>query len=128
MTRSRIVRSGAILLIGMGCFAYATPTHAAETMPVFTVKNITMVPKPPTCEARATKKVIRSGGSFDLVWKSKGAVKMVGLTDGKEYPADGKQRISIAVRGKHEFPLTFISRHGGVATCTAKVFVHAKRS
>ena len=107
-------------------FTFAPQVSAAEPL-TLTVKNVTMVPKPPTCEARATKKVIRSGGSFDLVWKSKGAVKMLGIGEGKEWPADGRQRVSIAILGKHEFPLTFVSEHGAIATCPVTVFVHPKR-
>ena len=108
-------------------FGFAPQASAAEPL-TLTVANVTMVPKPPTCEARATKKVIRSGGSFDLVWKSKGAEKMLGIGEGKEWPADGRQRVSIAVRGKHVFPLTFVSEHGAVSVCPVTVFVHAKRS
>jgi len=45
----------------------------------------------------------------------------------KEWPTKGRQRVSIAVLGKHEFPMTFTSKNGATKTCTAKVFVHAKR-
>lgn len=107
-------------------FSLAPSVSATEPLR-FTVTNVTMVPKPPTCEARATKKVIRSGGSFDLVWKSKGAEKMLGIGEGKEWPADGRQRVSIAVLGKHEFPLTFVGKNGAIATCPVTVFVHPKR-
>lgn len=107
-------------------FSFAPSASAAEPL-TLTVKNVTMVPKPPTCEARATKKVIRSGGSFELKWKSKGAEHMYGLTEGKQWPADGKQRVSIAVLGKHEFPLTFVGKNGAIATCPVTVFVHPKR-
>ncbi len=102
--------------------------NAAESDMKLEVKHVTMIPKPPACEARASKKTIRSGGSVDIVWKSTGAVKMVGLVQGdKEWPADGRQRVSIAVLGKHTFPLTFVDRNGTTATCTAKVFVKAKK-
>jgi hypothetical protein len=107
-------------------FAPAPAAHAADF--TLSIANITMVPVPPTCEVRSTKKIIRSGGSFDLVWKSKGAEKMVGLVRGEEeWPADGRRRVSIAVLGKHEFPMTFVGKNGATATCTAKVFVHPKK-
>ncbi len=121
-TTSRI----ALALIVPALFLAAPAAKAAEPL-TLSVKNVTMIPKPPTCEARATKKVIRSGGSFDLVWKSRGAKKMIGLGEGKEWPADGRQRVAVAVRGKHVFPLTFVSKDGAIATCPVTVFVHAKR-
>lgn len=106
------------------------PVSGVEAAPKdelsFTVSKVTMVPKPPTCEARTTKRIIRSGGFFDIVWKSD-AEKMVGLVQGKEFPPDGRQRMAIAFKGKHEFPLTFIGENGATTTCPVKVFVHAKR-
>ncbi|HEY0948294.1 MAG TPA: hypothetical protein VGE53_02305 [Candidatus Paceibacterota bacterium] len=112
-----------LLLMGLPLAARAATQDIA-----LTVKNVTMIPKPPTCEARASKKVMTSGSSVDIVWKSKDAVKMVGLVQGeKEWPADGRQKVTIAVRGKHEFPMTFIGKNGATSTCTAKVFVHAKK-
>lgn len=123
-TASRI----ALALVVPALVLSAAPAASAAAPLTFTVSNVTMVPKPPTCEARATKKIIRSGGSFDLVWKSRGAEKMLGIGEGKEWPADGRQRVSIAVRGKHVFPLTFVSENGAIATCPVTVFVHAKRS
>ncbi|HEY0979754.1 MAG TPA: hypothetical protein VGE23_02855 [Candidatus Paceibacterota bacterium] len=123
-----ILSRAALALVFPLLFLAAPSAHAASDIGL-SVSNITMIPKPPTCEARASKKVIRSGGSVDIVWKSRGAVKMVGLVQGeKEWPADGRQRVSIAVLGKHLFPMTFVDRNGVTATCTAKVFVHAKRS
>lgn len=115
----------AALLILPVLFLAAPTAHAGS----FDIKvaNITMVPLPPTCEVRATKRVIRSGGSVDIVWKSN-AEKMVGLVKGeKEWSPDGRQRVSIAVLGKHEFPMTFVGKNGATRTCTATVFVHAKR-
>lgn len=105
--------------------AAAPSVHAADF--TLSVANVTMVPLPPTCEARATKRVIRSGGSVDIVWKSN-AEMMTGLVQGeREWPADGRQRVSIAVLGKHTFPLTFVGKNGATRTCTATVFVHAKK-
>ena len=102
------------------------PARAADFE--LSVANITMVPLPPTCEVRATKRVIRSGGSVDIVWKSRNAETVTGMVKGdKEWPTKGRQRVSIAVLGKHEFPMTFTSKNGATKTCTAKVFVHAKR-
>ncbi|MES2931591.1 MAG: hypothetical protein V4682_02730 [Patescibacteria group bacterium] len=108
------------------CMVTAVPSaHAADF--TISVENVTMVPLPPKCEARATKRSIRSGGSVDIVWKSN-AEKMIGLTKGEaEWPADGRQRVAIAVRGKHVFPLTFVGKNGATRTCTATVFVHAKK-
>ena len=125
MTTRRIVSLSAVFV-----FLFATvpamPAHAAGFS--LSVANVTMVPVPPTCEARATKRVIRSGGSVDIVWKSRGAQTMVGLVKGdKEWPVDGRQRVSIAVLGKHVFPMTFIAKSGATSTCSATVFVHAKR-
>ena len=122
-------RFGASLMLA-SLMAMGVPLAArAATQDIgLTVKNITMIPKPPTCEARASKKTMTSGSSVDIVWKSKDAVKMVGLVKGeKEWPADGRQKVTIAVRGKHEFPMLFVGKNGATATCTAKVFVHGKR-
>ena len=125
MTTRRIVSLSAAFLL-LFVFVPVAPAEASEL--TFSVKNVTMVPVPPTCEARATKRVIRSGGSVDIVWKSQGAEKMVGLVQGdKEWSADGRQRVSIAVLGKHVFPMTFVAKSGATRTCSATVFVHAKR-
>lgn len=123
-TTSRI----ALGLLVPALFLAAAPLASAQEPLQLTVTNVTMVPKPPTCEARATKRVIRSGGSFDLVWKSTGAAMMLGIGEDTEWPADGRQRVSIAIRGKHVFPLTFVSKNGAIATCPVTVFVHPKRS
>lgn len=123
MTTSRI----ALALVVPALFLTFVPAARAAEPLSLTVTSITMVPKPPTCEARATKKVVRSGGSFTLKWKSKDAEYMYGFTEGKEWPADGKQKVSIAVLGKHVFPLTFVSKNGATATCPVTVFVHPKR-
>lgn len=114
-----------IVPVLLGAFA-PLPARAADFE--LRVANITMVPLPPTCEVRATKRVIRSGGSVDIVWKSRNAETVTGMVQGdREWPTKGRQRVSIAVLGKHEFPMTFTSKNGGVRTCTAKVFVHAKK-
>jgi len=125
MTTRRILSLSTVLVLLFVALP-SVPAHAQEL--TLTVANVTMVPVPPTCEARATKKVIRSGGSVDIVWKSRGAEKMVGLVKGdEEWPVDGRQRVSIAVLGKHVFPMTFIAKSGATSTCTATVFVHAKK-
>lgn len=125
MTTRRIVSLSALFLL----LFVAMPAAAAEQKAFsLSVANVTMVPVPPTCEARATKKVIRSGGSVDIVWKSRGAEKMVGLVKGDdEWPVDGRERVSIAVLGKHVFPMTFIAKSGATRTCTATVFVHPRK-
>jgi len=123
MTTRRIFLAFSILFLSL-CMA-APSAHAASFD--LKVANITMVPLPPTCEARATKRVIRSGGTVDIVWKSN-AEKMIGLTNGDtEWAADGRQRVAIAVLGKHVFPMTFIGKNGATRVCSATVFVHAKR-
>lgn len=125
MTTRRIVSLAATFVLFFGAVP-AVPAHAAEF--TLSLANVTMVPVPPTCEARATKRVIRSGGSVDIVWKSRGAEKMVGLVKGdQEWPVDGRQRVSIAVLGKHVFPMTFVAESGATRTCSATVFVHAKK-
>lgn len=121
-TRRTILVSSALLL----CMFMAAPAAEAASFGL-SVANVTMVPLPPTCEARATKRVIRSGGSVDIVWKSN-AQKMIGLTQGEtEWAPDGRQRVSIAVLGRHDFPMTFIGKNGATKTCNATVFVHAKK-
>ncbi len=114
-----------VIPVLLGAFV-PMPARAADLE--LRVANITMVPLPPTCEVRATKRVIRSGGSVDIVWKSRNAETVTGMVKGdKEWATKGRQRISIAVLGKHEFPMTFTSKSGATSTCTAKVFVHAKK-
>jgi len=124
MTTRRILLAATLPLL-LSIVMAAPSAHAADF--TISVENITMVPLPPKCEARATKRVIRSGGSVDIVWKSN-AEKMIGLTKGDtEWPADGRQRVAIAVRGKHVFPMTFVGENGATRVCTATVFVHAKK-
>lgn len=125
MTTRRIVSLSALFVL----LFMAMPAAAADQKAFsLSVANVTMVPVPPTCEVRATKKVIRSGGSVDIVWKSRGAEKMVGLVRGnEEWPVDGRERVSIAVLGKHVFPMTFIAKSGATRTCTATVFVHPRK-
>ncbi len=125
MTTRRIVFFGATLML----FFVALPAIPAQAKELsISVANVTVVPVPPTCEVRATKRVMHSGGSVDIVWKSRGAEKAVGLVQGdKEWPTKGRQRVSIAVLGKHVFPMTFIAKSGAISTCSATVFVHAKK-
>ncbi len=127
MTTKTAMRLSIVLVLPLLLLGVASPARAAEPVQL-SIKNITMVPIPPTCEVRATKKHMRSGGTLSIVWKSDDAVKMTGLVQGdQEWPADGRQRISIAVPGKHLFPLTFTGKNGTTATCTAKVFVKPKK-
>lgn len=125
MTTRRITL--AVLLPLLLCMVIAVPTtHAADFN--VSIKNVTMVKAPPTCEVRATKRVMRSGGTTEIVWKSDRADHMVGLTrDPREWPTKGRERFAIAFVGKHEFPLTFVGP-GGKTTCIAKVFVHPKKT
>lgn len=114
------------LLVLPVLFFVALPAHAESPFTI-SVKSITMVKIPPTCEVRATKKRMTSGGSMEIVWKSDRATSMTGLVKGDTvWPTKGRQRVSIAVLGKHEFPMTF-EGPGGKTTCVAKVFVHPKR-
>lgn len=123
MTTRRILLASFVFLF---CIVMAAPSAHAASFDI-KVANITMVPLPPTCEARATKRVIRSGGTVDIIWKSN-AEKMIGLTKGEtEWPADGRQRVAIAVLGKHVFPMTFIGKNGATRDCNVTVFVHAKK-
>ncbi len=109
-------------------FLAALPAHAATTTPLtLSVKSITIVKAPPTCEVRSTKRVMTSGSVTEIVWESKNATSMTGLTrDEKVWPTKGRQRVAIAFLGKHEFPMTF-EGPGGRTTCVAKVFVHPKK-
>lgn len=125
-TRRTVLATGALIVPLLLCMVLAVPSAQAAEYNI-SVANVTMIPLPPTCEARSTKRVIRSGGSVDIVWKSN-AEKMIGLTkDGGEWPADGRQRVSIAVQGKHVFPMTFVGKNGAIRTCDVTVFVHAKK-
>jgi hypothetical protein len=114
------------LLIVPVLFFVALPAHAASPF-TLSVKSITMVKAPPTCDVRSTKKRMTSGGVTEIVWKSKYATSMTGLTrDERVWETKGRQRVAIAFVGKHEFPMTF-EGPGGKTTCVAKVFVKAKK-
>ena len=118
------------LLVAIVFVLGAAPLARVQAAEPFTIEvtNIVMVPKPPTCDARASKRSIHSGDAVTITWKSKGAETMKGLsTATAEWPTRGKQRVAISVVGKHIFPLTFITKNGGVATCPVKVFVHPKK-
>lgn len=118
---------GVGIILPVLLFAAAPAARAAEPY-TLSVSKITMVKIPPTCEVRSTKKRMTSGGTTEIVWKSDRATRMTGLVKGdKEWPTKGRQRVSIAVVGKHEFPMTF-EGPGGKTTCVAKVFVKAKKS
>ncbi len=104
----------------------SVPQHAHAEMKL-SVASVTMVKAPPTCEVRSTKKRMTSGNVTEIVWKSEYATRMTGLVKGEQvWPAKGRQRVAIAVVGKHEFPLTF-EGPGGTATCIAKVFVKPRK-
>lgn len=122
MTTRRIVSLGAALVLLFVALPF-TPAHAKN----LSVTNVA-VPGPVSCEARTTRKIIRTGGFVHIEWKSEGAEKMVGLVKGNtEWPVEGRQRISISVLGKHVFPMTFIGKNGSTTTCSVTVFVHPKR-
>ena len=115
-----------VLLLVPILFFVALPAHAANTL-TLSVKNVTIVKAPPTCEVRSTKRTMTSGSVTQIVWKSDNATSMTGMTrDGRVWPAKGRERVAIAFVGKHEFPLTF-EGPGGKTTCVAKVFVKAKK-
>lgn len=122
MTTRRTVSLGTALVLFFVALPLA-PLHAKN----LSVTNVA-VPEPLSCEARTTRKIIRTGGFTDIIWKSEGAEKMVGLVRGnKEWPVEGRQRIAISVLGKHVFPMTFIGKSGITTTCSVTVFVHPKR-
>jgi hypothetical protein len=115
-----------VLLLVPVFFLAAAPAHAANTL-TLSVKNLTVVKAPPTCEVRSTKRTMTSGAVTQIVWKSDNATSMTGLTrDQKVWPTEGRERVAIAFVGKHEFPMTF-EGPGGKTTCVAKVFVHPKK-
>lgn len=125
MTTRRIILASIIPLL-LGVLIAVPSAHAAEL--TFSVENVTMVKAPPTCEARTTKRIMRSGSTTQIVWKSTRADYMEGMTRGeRQWPTKGRERVAIAVLGKHEFPLTFVGP-GGKTTCIAKVFVHPRKS
>lgn len=116
-----------VLLLVPVLFLAAAPAHAASPV-TLSVKNLTIVKAPPTCEVRSTKRTMTSGSVTEIVWKSDNATSMMGLTrDEKVWPTKGRQRVAIAFLGKQEFPLTF-EGPGGKTTCVAKVFVHPKKA
>jgi len=117
------------LLILPFLLSAAVPVGTAQAAELsISVTNVTMIPKPPTCEARGTKKRMTSGGTLSIVWKSDDAYHMESLIrGGSTWPADGRERVSIAVTGKHVFPLTFTGP-GGTVTCPVTVFVHPKKA
>lgn len=122
MTTRPLVSLSAVFVLLFVALPVA-PAHAKN----LSVTNVA-VPEPLSCKARTTRKIIRTGGFTDIVWKSEGAEKMVGLVkEGKEWPVDGRQRISTSVLGKHVFPMTFIAKSGATTTCSVTVFVHPKR-
>ncbi len=122
-TRLAIVLVVPILLLA------GVPAHAASSTPMtLRISNITIVKVPPSCDVRSTKKRMVSGGVTEIVWKSKNATSMTGLTtDERMWPTKGRERFAIAFVGKHEFPMTF-EGPGGKTTCIAKVFVKAKKT
>jgi len=121
------LRLAALLILPI-LLSAAVPAGAAQAADFsISVANITMITKPPTCEARATKKRMTSGGTLSIVWKSDDADHMESLIrGGSTWPANGRERVSIAVAGKHVFPLTFTGP-GGTVTCPVTVFVHPKK-
>lgn len=126
MSTRTLVSISAAIVIPAFLFSFA---HAHAASPEFNmrVSKITMVKMPPTCEVRATKKRMTSGGTVDIVWKSDHATRMTGLTrDERVWPTKGREHFAIAFVGKHEFPMTF-EGPGGKTTCVAKVFVKAKK-
>lgn len=125
MTHRPLVRACAFFILPIALFAFAPEARAKDI--TFTVSSVTMVKAPPTCEARSTKKVMRSGSVTEIVWKSTRADYMEGMTrDTRTWPTKGRERVAIAFVGKHEFPLTFVGP-GGKTTCIAKVFVHPRK-
>lgn len=116
---SFIIATGLLIGFTSPLFASAAPVVSSVTV-TFEQKD------PPRCEARASKRTMRSGDAVNITWKSKGAMQMVGLTKDDTWPTKGKQRVMIAHEGKHTFPLAFIGK-GGIALCPVTVFVHPKR-
>lgn len=112
----------AALVFGM---SVAVPAQAAESQ-VIPVK-VKLGEPAPSCEARVTKKRIVSGGTTTLVWSSKHADKMYGITKGGVWEEDGRRKIAIGFPGKQVFNMVFIGE-GGIATCQATVFVKPKKA
>ena len=125
MTIRTLSFASAFLILPILAFT-PVPAHA-EVPFTISVKSITMVKVPPTCEVRSTKKRMSSGSVTNIVWKSENATSMTGLTrDERVWPTKGRERVAIAFVGKHEFPLTFTGP-GGSVTCVAKVFVKERK-
>lgn len=124
MTTRTLSLAGASLVLSL--FVFALPAHAQVPF-TLSIQSITIVKAPPTCEARSTKRWMRSGSVTEIVWESENATSMTGFTSAaRVWPTEGRERVAIGFTGKHEFPLTFTGP-GGTTTCIAKVFVHAKR-
>lgn len=121
------LRAGALSVFLAGVFV-GTPVSVQANEPelTFSVVNVALKPKPPTCEARSTKRRIVSGGATEIVWRSKNASYMLGIVDGEVWPTDGRRRIALSGPATYEFPLVFVGK-GGLATCYAKVEVRAER-
>jgi len=111
-----------IFVLALLITGFAAPHAEAKIVHVSVLKG----ERAPTCEVRATKKRITSGQTTTLVWKSKHAHTMYGITKDGEWEADGRQKIAIGFTGTKEFPMVFVGK-GGIATCVAKVFVHPKK-
>lgn len=126
MTNRTLASISAAIVIPAFLLSFA-PAYAATPDFSLRVSKVTMVKMPPTCEVRATKKRMTSGGTVDIVWKSEHATRMTGLTrDKRIWPTKGREHFAIAFVGKHEFPMTF-EGPGGTTTCVAKVFVKPKK-
>lgn len=127
MTIRSLSRASALLIVPALLLAAAPFSAEAADIQSLSVGKITFVPVSPTCEVRSTKKRMTSGSTTEIVWESKNATKMTGLVKGDAtWPTKGRERVSIAVLGKHEFPMTF-EGPGGKTTCVAKVFVKERK-
>lgn len=107
-------------LLVLGGFALF-PVSASAAAPIEV--HIKKGEEAPTCKARASKKSVYSGQQFTISWSSKYADKMLGITKGGEWKADGKQKIAVGFEGKTVFPMAFVG-DGGVALCNVTVHVH----
>ncbi|MBU0750080.1 hypothetical protein KKH15_01020 [Patescibacteria group bacterium] len=111
----------ALVILGSFVPSFA---QAAETKMIYV--PITPGVPAPTCEVRATRQHPVSGQETTLVWSSKNAYAMYGITKGGEWAPDGRQKVRIAFAGKREFTMMFVGK-GGITTCTASVHVHPKK-
>jgi|GEM_PF-2140838 len=128
MNTRHLIRFGLVLVAPMLLLAGVPAQAATPTNMTLRISSITVVKVPPTCEVRSTKKRMTSGNVTEIVWKSKNATSMTGLTrDGRVWSTKGRERFAIAFPGKHEFPMTF-EGPGGKTTCVAKIFVKAKKA